>query len=85
METPNSDKDSQEDAEMLDLADQPSFQDNLKDASMESRSVSSRVRKKIPPQWSRVINVDLDREEDIVAASISLDSQMPSQVAERPK
>ena len=69
---------------MLDLADQPSFQDTLKDASMESRSVSSRGRKKIPLQWSRVINVDLDGEEDIVAASISLDSQMPSQVAERP-
>ena len=84
MDTPNSDKESQEDAEMLDLADQPSFQDTLKDASMESRSVSSRGRKKIPLQWSRVINVDLDGEEDIVAASISLDSQMPSQVAERP-
>jgi len=51
---------------MLDIVDQPSYQASLKDASMKSVSVKSRGPKKIPPQWSRVIDIeDLGDDEHI--------------------
>ena len=49
---------SSSDQEMLDIVDQPSYQASLKDASMKSVSIKSRGPKKIPPQWSRVIDIE---------------------------
>ena len=52
------------DQEMLDIVDQPSYQASLNDASMKSVSKKSRGPKKIEPQWSRVIDVDLNGDDD---------------------
>ena len=46
------------DQEMLDLVDDPSFQQSIKDASMKSGTSSKRGRPKIPLKWSRIIDVD---------------------------
>ena len=46
------------DQEMLDLVDDPSFQQSIKDASMKSGASSKRGRPKIPLKWSRIIDVD---------------------------
>ena len=64
----------------MDVVDDPSYIEALADASMASRSVSSRGRKKIPLQRSRLVCMEHDREEDIVCSSINLDKQLPSQI-----
>jgi len=46
------------DEEMLDIVDQPSFQESVKDASMTSASSGKRGRPRIPLKWSRIIDVD---------------------------
>ena len=43
---------------MVDLADQPSFQQSIKDVSMKSNPSSKRGRKPIPLKWSRIIDID---------------------------
>ena len=73
-----------ENAEMLDVADQPSFMAEPADISMKSRSVSSRGRKRIPLQWCRVVSMELDSIEEIVIASINVDQQLQTNAATRP-
>ena len=79
-----SDSNDAEDLDMADIADQPSFQPEQVDASMASRSVSSRGRKRIPEQWCRIVSMETDAWEDVVISSIKLDQQMPMLKAEDP-
>ena len=46
------------DEEMLDIVDQPSFQESVKDASMKSVKSSKRGRPSIPLKWTRIMDVD---------------------------
>ena len=80
-----SESDDLNDQEMLDVADQLSFQPQMIDVSMASRSVSSRGPKKIPEQWCRVVSMELDTLEALVTTSIYLDQQLPMLKADVPK
>ena len=80
----NNSESEQADEEMLDLEDQPSFHEAPPDVSMASRSISSRGAKRIPQQWTRIISVDHDAEEDIVAVSIDVDQQLSGGIVEVP-
>jgi len=59
MEKSNEDiSESSEDQEMLDLADELSFQQEQENQSMQSITTKRRGRKPLPPKWSRIIEVD---------------------------
>jgi len=45
-----------EDQEMVDLADDPSFQEMQENISMKSASTTKRGRKPVPISWSRIID-----------------------------
>ena len=64
------------DVEMVDLVDQPSFQEEQQDVLMGTRSVSSRGAKKIPNQWTRIISMNDDQDEQIPTYSIAVDLQL---------
>ena len=73
----NSDDD--DDEEMLDIADQVNFQSSEDNITMKSVSVKSRGRPKIPIQWSRLIMMDYDDEEDIETYLVDQDMQEAKQ------
>ena len=56
-----------ENAKMLDLVDEPSFQQAHQDVSMACHSVNSQGAKKIPPQWSRIVNMENAQEKDLLS------------------
>ena len=47
-----------EDQEMVDLADDPSFQEMQENQSMKSASTNKRGRKPVLPSWSRIIDFE---------------------------
>jgi hypothetical protein len=64
---------SSSDQEMVDIVDEPSYQASLQNASMKSVSNKKRGPKKIPPQWSRVIDADFDYSDGNVGYNIETD------------
>ena len=60
---------------MVDAADQPSFESASINASMKSTHTVKSGRPKIPPQWCRVVEMEADAEEELLAHSINLDMQ----------
>ena len=53
---------SEEDEEMLDSADQKSFEVGSANVSMESANKIKSGRPKIPPQWSRIVMMEVGAE-----------------------
>ena len=49
---------SEEDVEMVDIVDEPSFVAKNENVSMASMSVKSTGRAKLPFKWTRIIKVD---------------------------
>jgi len=65
-----------EDEEMVDVADQANFESSKDNVSMQSIKTVKSGRPKIPPQWSRIVNMELDGENDLQAHSLSIDQQL---------
>jgi len=80
---------SSEDEEMLDLVDQPSYQEAVEDAVMKSASSGKRGRKAVPPQWSRVINTNPWNEPEVESFVIDEDlvdlEEEPLIIPKKPK
>ena len=49
---------SEEDVEMVDVVDEPSFVANNENISMASMSVKTTGRAKLPFKWTRIIKID---------------------------
>ena len=62
-----------EDEEMVDAADQVGFESSRENASMKSIMTVKSGRPKIPAQWCRVVNMELDEENDLQAHSLNID------------
>ena len=54
----NNDSHENEDSEMLDLEDAPSFVEDKDNETMKSVSTKSRGRPKLPILWTRIVDLD---------------------------
>ena len=61
---------------MIDVADQDNFESSIGNVSMKSTVTIKSGRPKIPPQWSRLVNMELDSENDLQAHLLSIDQQL---------
>ena len=67
------DEASSEDAEMLDLADEPSFQEQRLDETIRSTSTGRSRRRPLPNKWTRIISMDSAVGDDVQSYSVTAD------------
>ena len=61
---------------MVDVADQVGFESSIENVSMKSAVTVKSGRPRIPPQWSRIVNMELDAENDLAVHPLNIDQQL---------